>query len=196
VLKLENLVEKVLISKLRQGSKDAFSVIFITYYKDLVLFATNYTHEIDTAQEIIQDTFLKLWEDHDEIDIKISLKSYLLKTVQNRCIDWLRHVKVQQKFKDESLINSIDYEFNADTYLINSEIEEIGQVFNVDIELQGSALQDYRYRATFEDESLAEILKLLEISSPISYNEIKRTPLPDGSFPKKKIIIFPVKHKR
>lgn len=123
MLKLENLVEKVLISKLRQGSKDAFSVIFITYYKDLVLFATNYTHEIDTAQEIIQDTFLKLWEDHDEIDIKISLKSYLLKTVQNRCIDWLRHVKVQQKFKDESLINSIDYEFNADTYIINSEIE-------------------------------------------------------------------------
>lgn len=119
----ENLIEKVLISKLKQGSKDAFSFIFITYYKDLVLFATNFTHEIDTAQEIIQDTFLKIWEDHDEIDIKVSLKSYLLKTVQNRCIDWLRHVKVQQKFKDEALISSINYEFNADNYLINSEIE-------------------------------------------------------------------------
>jgi len=79
---------------------------------------------------------------------------------------------------------------------LSEVVKKIGQVFNVDIELQGSALQDYRYRATFEDESLAEILKLLEISSPISYNEIKRTPLPDGSFPKKKIIIFPVKHKR
>ena len=74
-------------------------------------------------------------------------------------------------------------------------VKKLSQVFNVDIELQGSALQDYSYRATFEDESLSEILKLLEISSPISFKEIKRYPLPDGSFPKKQVIIFPVKQK-
>jgi transmembrane sensor len=78
---------------------------------------------------------------------------------------------------------------------LSEVVKKIGQVFNVDIELQGSKLQDYRYRATFEDESLSEILKLLEISSPISYKEIKRIPLPDGTFPKKKVIIFPVKKK-
>jgi len=76
---------------------------------------------------------------------------------------------------------------------LSEVVKKIGQVFNVDIEMQGSSLQDYRYRATFEDESLEEILKLLAISSPIRVEEIKRTPLPDGSFPKKKIIIFPVK---
>ena len=37
-----------------------------------------------------------------------------------------------------------------------------------------------------------EILKLLKLSSPIDYKEISRKPLPDGSFPKKKIIIFPI----
>jgi transmembrane sensor len=73
---------------------------------------------------------------------------------------------------------------------LSEVVKKIGQAFNVDIELRGSKLQDYRYRATFEDESLSEILKLLEISSPIKYKEIKRTPLPDGSFPKKKVIIF------
>lgn len=70
-------------------------------------------------------------------------------------------------------------------------IKKISQVFNVDIELQGNTLQDYRYRATFEDESLTEILKLLKVSSPIDYIEVKRNPLPDGTFEKKKIIIFP-----
>lgn len=70
-------------------------------------------------------------------------------------------------------------------------IKRISQVFNVDIELQGSILQDYRYRATFEDESLTEILRLLKISSPIDYIEVKRNPLPDGSFSRKKVIIFP-----
>ena len=79
---------------------------------------------------------------------------------------------------------------------LSEVVKKIGQVFNVEIELQDSSLKAYRYRATFEDESLAEILKLLELSSPISYKEIKRSPLPDGSFPRKKVIIFPVKQKR
>ena len=74
---------------------------------------------------------------------------------------------------------------------LSEVVKKISRVFNVDIELQGSTLQDYRYRATFEDESLSEILKLLELSSPISYKEIKRMPYPDGSFPKKKVVIFP-----
>jgi len=74
--------------------------------------------------------------------------------------------------------------------------KKISQVFNIDIELQGSSLQDYSYKATFQDESLAEILKLLKMSSPVDYIEVKRDPLPDGSFPRKKVIIFPARQKR
>ena len=77
-----------------------------------------------------------------------------------------------------------------------SEIaDKISQLYNVDIELQGKNLDDYKFRATFQDESLGEILKLLKLSSPIDYRELKRSPLPDGSFPKKKIIIFSTKQK-
>jgi transmembrane sensor len=79
---------------------------------------------------------------------------------------------------------------------LSEVIKKISQVFNVDIELQGILPQDYSYRATFQDESLVEILKLLKISSPIDYVEVKRDPLPDGSFPRKKVIIFPVSQKK
>jgi transmembrane sensor len=74
-------------------------------------------------------------------------------------------------------------------------VKKIGQVFNIDVEVQGKEIQDYSYRATFQDESLTEILKLLKISSPIDYIELKRDPLPDGTFPRKKVIIFPIRHK-
>ncbi|HEY4786913.1 MAG TPA: FecR domain-containing protein [Bacteroidales bacterium] len=71
-------------------------------------------------------------------------------------------------------------------------VKKISQLYHVDIELHGTQLQEYRYRATFQEESLSEILKLLKLSSPIDYREVARNPLPDGSFPKRKIIIFPV----
>jgi RNA polymerase sigma-70 factor (family 1) len=159
--KQENLIEKVLISKLKSGSKDAFSVIFITYYKDLVLFATNFTHEIDTAEEIVQDTFLKIWEDHEAINIKVSIKSYLLKAVQNRCIDWFRHVKIQQKFENETLINSINYEFNTDNYLINSEIE--GLIRDALNKLPAEISQAYRMHR-YEGLKYQEISERLNVS--------------------------------
>ena len=157
----ENLIEKVLISKLKQGGKDAFSVIFMTYYKDLVLFATNFTHEFDTAQEIVQDTFVKIWEDHDEININVSIKSYLLKSVQNKCIDWLRHVKVQQKFNHEALIDSINYEFNTDNYLINSEIE--GLIRDALNKLSPEISQAYRMHR-YEGLKYQEIAEKLNVS--------------------------------
>ncbi len=72
-------------------------------------------------------------------------------------------------------------------------LNKLSMIFNVDIELQGEELKNYRYRATFQEESLEEILKLLELSAPINYTEVERIPLPDGTFPKKKVIVFPAK---
>jgi ferric-dicitrate binding protein FerR (iron transport regulator) len=61
--------------------------------------------------------------------------------------------------------------------------------YNVDIEIKGEQIKNYRYRATFEDEPLGELLRLLKISSPIDYQEIKQKELPDGTFSRRKIII-------
>ncbi len=68
-------------------------------------------------------------------------------------------------------------------------VKKISHFYNVDIELKGEQLKDYIFRATFDEESIDEILKLLKISSPIEYYEVTRKPLPDGSFQKRKIII-------
>jgi transmembrane sensor len=73
---------------------------------------------------------------------------------------------------------------------LSEVVKEISKLYNVEIELQGSKLQEYRYRATFQDETLSEILKLLKISAPINYKELNRQLLPDGTFSKKKVIIF------
>jgi RNA polymerase sigma-70 factor (family 1) len=119
-------LEKILVEKLKEeGSKNAFSAIFISYYRDLVLFATNYTHETESAEEIVQDVFVKIWEEHEVINIRVSLKSYLLKSVQNKCIDWIRQVEVRRKYKEECLSTLLTYDFNTDNYIINSELENL-----------------------------------------------------------------------
>ncbi|MBK7031428.1 MAG: FecR family protein [Bacteroidales bacterium] len=76
----------------------------------------------------------------------------------------------------------------------NDNISEVARrislQYNVDIEIKGTEIKKYRYRATFESEPLGELLRLLKISSPIDYTEVKPKALPDGTFSRRKIIIF------
>lgn len=71
--------------------------------------------------------------------------------------------------------------------------DKLSMLFNVDIEIQDDILKKQAYHATFHDEPLEEILKLLNWSAPLNFKEVTRKPLPDGSFPKRKVIIYPVK---
>lgn len=112
-----------------------------------------------------------------------------------------QHLKYNRQTKIKSIMDEDAYKFIAwkDGKLIfrneplSEVVKKISQVFNVDIEIQDSVLKDFHYRATFQDESLEEILKILKYSSPINFREINRVPLPDGSFSRKRVIIFPLK---
>jgi transmembrane sensor len=68
-------------------------------------------------------------------------------------------------------------------------VRQLNRKFNVDIILQDPELKDYIYTATFQDESLTQILRLLKISAPVSYVIYPPKQMTDNSFSKQKIII-------
>jgi len=74
--------------------------------------------------------------------------------------------------------------------------EDMGQVaqrlsrwYNADIIIADNQLLEFTFYATFIDEPLDEVLKLLAFTTPISHEEEKRLPRPDGSFAKRKITL-------
>lgn len=114
--------EQYLVARLNIGDADAFSEIFSAYYKDLVLFSFSIIKDMANSEEIAQDIFVKLWQDQEKLEIKISLKSLLLKQTQNRCIDWLRHKKTINKHT-EYLVNELQiFDNDCDSYLLWSEL--------------------------------------------------------------------------
>ena len=121
---IDNLYERILLEKVREGDKNAFSIIFSAYYKDLVLFSASFTKDIDNSEEIVQNIFVDLWENREKIYISSSLKSFLLKTVQNKCIDWLRHSRVQQNYSGKVLENAELLSYDTDNYILRSELEQ------------------------------------------------------------------------
>ena len=118
------LVEKVLLSRIKIGDSSAFSHIFIAFYKDFVIFASRYTKDQVNAEEIVQDTFVKLWEEHESLNVSVSIKYYLLKVVQNKCIDWCRHNKIKRTYDHLVSENTSWFVHDTDIYILHSELQE------------------------------------------------------------------------
>jgi len=73
--------------------KSAFERLFKSEFRGLVFFAIKYVKDIDIAKEIVQDSFVAIWEKRDSIDLSKSLKSYITTSVYNRCLNYLRDNK-------------------------------------------------------------------------------------------------------
>lgn len=129
----------------------------------------------------------------NELDDDNNQSNLIAELSPNQCLTYHRQTKKKQ-ITDEDTYRFVAWK-DGKLIFRNDPLEEVSKklsmMFNVDIEVKGSELKNYRYRATFEDESLEEILKLLKLSSPINFSEVNRVALPDGSFPKKKVVIYP-----
>lgn len=71
--------------------------------------------------------------------------------------------------------------------------KRLGQTYNVDFVIRNAELRDYLYRATFEGESLDEILKLIQMSVPVKYREISDRRSGNMPVEKKRIEIYKAK---
>ncbi len=72
---------------------------------------------------------------------------------------------------------------------IREVAKKLGRWYNVDILLQGNSKADFSLRATFEDEEIEEVMRLLKLTFPLDYKIEKRKKDAEGRFLRKKIII-------
>lgn len=79
------------------GKEKTFDYFFRQYYAALTFFAQSIIHNEEDAKDIVQDCFIKLWDD-DSIEQKTeAIKSFLYTMVRNRCIDYIRKQKIITK---------------------------------------------------------------------------------------------------
>lgn len=122
IIMIYTLSEQSKLIKL--GDYNAFEAFFREYYKSMVFTSMRIVGSKDIAEEVVQDTFTKLWEKHDEIDITSSLKSYMYGAVRNNSLRVLRdnalHTKKINDFdwNSEDSGNQLQERFEEEIYTI------------------------------------------------------------------------------
>ena len=73
---------------------------------------------------------------------------------------------------------------------MNKVVEKLERWYNVEFEIEDKEIEDYIYTATFVDESLDQVLKMLSISAPIRYTISERNKQEDQTFEKSKVKLY------
>jgi RNA polymerase sigma-70 factor, ECF subfamily len=123
-------IAKDLFEEIRKGNEEAFRKLFTIYFLRLNDFAKKVTKDDGISQDIVQEVFVKVWEKRAEIT-GVNPEAFLFRLVRNRCIDYIKHLRVihnrMQEVRTESKYEElyrIDFIGNEPYVLIEEELSE------------------------------------------------------------------------
>ncbi len=97
-MKYNQISDLDLIPALKEGNLQAFSQLFDRYGKRLYHFSLGYLKSPQDAEEIVQEVFLKIWHNRDEMAEAGSFESYLFTIARNGILNTIRKSKSEQAY--------------------------------------------------------------------------------------------------
>jgi RNA polymerase sigma-70 factor (ECF subfamily) len=121
--------EKLIISlenqwaeKVRSGDPNAFESLFRSYYPRLCRFVERIIHSKSIAEEIVQEIFLKIWENRKNWILQYPVNIYLYRAVKNSALNCLKHEKVVKEWEKEQPRESFDQVIDPEEELYQKEL--------------------------------------------------------------------------
>ena len=96
--------EPLIVEQLQTGNEDAYQYIYDRHYALLCHVANGYVKDQFLAETIVGDTIFHLWEIRETLEISVSIRSYLLRAVRNRCINYLNSEWEKREISFSSLM--------------------------------------------------------------------------------------------
>ncbi|MFD2789280.1 ECF RNA polymerase sigma factor SigW [Arenibacter antarcticus] len=159
---------------MRKGDIKAYETLFRLYYDKLLHIAKGYLGNLEDAEGIVQNVFIKVWERKSEFGKIKSINNYLYTMTKNSCLDHIKHLKVKESFS-KTFYNektAINYQFIKDEAAATILEEELELRINLAIELLPEKCKKVFIKSRIEGMKHADIAKTLNISKRTVDNHI------------------------
>lgn len=118
------LTDEQLVALLKQGDRDAFAEIYKRYAENLAGFAGSKLYSLEDARDLLQDLFVKLWENRANIYITSSLQSWLFASTRHRIIDKIRKNITREEYASMFQSLTAPYEQNTAEQVAVHELQQ------------------------------------------------------------------------
>ncbi len=111
--------QKNRILLLNEGDRRAFHSIFDEWYEHMCFFANKILDDQTASEDIVQESFIGLWENRTKIETEQHLKAFLYRVIRNKSLNFLRHEEIKRKYAAE-----VPLEIESDDFFVRIVIEE------------------------------------------------------------------------
>ncbi|MDR1258670.1 MAG: RNA polymerase sigma-70 factor [Tannerellaceae bacterium] len=143
---------------------EKFRALYKQYAPALIFYATRLV-DTTTAEDLVHDVFLKVWNKRSFIFWEESLKSYLYNAVRHGCLDYLKHEEVKANFENSTLIKlKIEKLYYSETTALLWQDDNRLQYIYKQIDALPPKCREIFIMAYVEERKTSEIASLLSIS--------------------------------
>ncbi len=145
--------------RVAMDDEEAYRTLFFDFFPSLCVFARRYIEQRETCEDIVQDTFYKIWKNRKYIDINTSGRNFLITSVKNSCIDYLRRMETEQSWQQKEKLKRTSYSFD-DLY----STVELEEMLNKALSRLPANIREVFEKNRFEGKTYAEIAAEQNIS--------------------------------
>jgi len=121
------IADEVLVKEFLQGNEFAFVNLYNRYKRPLYLFCLKMLGDVDSAKDIVQNVFLKVFERREQLHHHEKFKPWLFTIARNDCFTQLKQSQRMTNFSDEDQTNQeriavINYERTEQSEIVNKAI--------------------------------------------------------------------------
>lgn len=158
------------LKKLGDSDHNAFDLLFTTYHPKVINFLIGFIKDEETANDMAQEIFFKIWLNREAISKVDSFKHYLFRMARNMVYDYYDHSLVKTKYEEKSR----DLSLPLYTDMIEEKIYAKELSILIDIAIEKMPDQRKRIFLMSRKDGVVneEIAKILNISKRTVENHI------------------------
>jgi RNA polymerase sigma-70 factor (family 1) len=157
-----------LMESLRNGDLEAFDLVYKKYGDRLFGFALSYLKSKEETEELVQDVFLKIWENRKNLKKESSLKSYLFTIAYHNMCRLFRNRKIHEKYREKIDVTRVRSINPEEQYEYQTALEQVDQLIDKLPENQRAIFRKSR----MEGKSTKEIAVEMNLSPGTVDNQI------------------------
>lgn len=119
---LDDHDDKQLVCRLKVGDKKAFEEIFRKYREKIYYFAIRYYNSCEDAENVVQDVFIKLWDERENVKEDLSLNNYIYTIAKNHLFN-IQRKKINEKAYRSYLIEHLIQIPNLENEMIFADLK-------------------------------------------------------------------------
>ncbi len=152
--------------------KEHFEKIFTEYYSMLCIIAYDYVRDRYIAEEMVEDTFLTIWEKRNSIAVTPAIKYYLIKATQNACLQYLRKKRPETQGIDNTVTDKL-IPWSDDYPLGRLFEKELADMIDRTVESFPPQVRKVFLLSRYRDMTYSQIADLLNVSENTVKTQMK-----------------------